>query len=127
MRKHIGFVLPHGKMISKTNIEREKDMKLKMTVITLAALLAAGLIVRAEEKAAAPKDTYPLKTCVVSDEDLGDMGDLVKYTYKSQDGKEREVRFCCRKCIKKFEKDPATYLKKLDEAEAKAKQAGAAK
>ena len=126
MRQHERFVLPHGKVISKTNIEREKEMKIKLTVLTLAALLAAGLVVRAEEKAAAaPKDTYLLKTCVVSDEELGGMDDMVKYTYKSADGKEREVRFCCKKCIKKFQKDPAPYLKKLDDAEAKAAKADA--
>ena len=98
-------------------------MKKRMTVITLAALLAAGLVVRAEEKAAAPKDNYPLKTCVVSDQDLGDMGDPVKYTYKAADGKETEVQFCCKKCIKKFQKDPETYLKKFNDAVAKAKTA----
>ena len=98
----------------------ERDRARAQGVITLAALLAAGLIVRAEEKAAAPKDTYPLKTCVVSDEELGSMDEMVKYTYKGADGKEREVRFCCKKCIKKFQKDPEPYLKKLDEAAAKA-------
>lgn len=102
-------------------------MKIKMTVITLAALLAAGFVVRADEKAAAPKDTYPLKTCVVSDEDLGDMGDAVKYTYKGADGKDRLVEFCCKKCIKKFQADPEKYLKKLDAAEAAAKAKSDAK
>jgi hypothetical protein len=74
-----------------------------------------------KEGGAAPaKDDYPLKTCVVSDEELGGMGDVVKYTHKTPDGKEREVRFCCKKCIQKFEKDPAKYLKILDEAAARA-------
>lgn len=56
---------------------------------------------------------YPLKTCVVSGDALGgDMGDPVIYKYKG-----REIRFCCKNCVKDFEKDPAKYLKKLDDAE----------
>jgi hypothetical protein len=95
-------------------------MKTKLTILTLAALLAVGLIVRAEDKKAeAAKDTYPLKTCVVSGEDLGAMDDLVKYTYTAPDGKSREVRFCCKDCIKKFKKDPEKYLKMIDDAAAK--------
>jgi hypothetical protein len=34
----------------------------------------------------------------------------------------REVRLCCKDCLKDFKKDPAKYMKKLDEAEAKAKK-----
>ena len=101
-------------------------MKIRMTIVTLAALLAVGLVVRAEDKkpdatTEAAKDTYPLKTCVVSGEDLGDMGDVVKYTYKDAAGGEREVRFCCKKCLKKFSANPEKYLKMIDDAAAKAK------
>lgn len=100
-------------------------MKTRMTIVTLAALLAVGLVVRAEDKkpdapAAAAKDTYPLKTCVVSGDELDSMGDVVKYTYKDAAGGEREIRFCCKKCIKKFTANPDKYLKILDEAAAKA-------
>jgi hypothetical protein len=64
------------------------------------------------------KKPYPLTTCVVSGEKLGgDMGDPYVFT---QNG--REVRLCCKSCLKDFKKDPAKYLKKLDEAEAKAKK-----
>ena len=34
----------------------------------------------------------------------------------------REVRFCCKGCLKDFKKDPAQYLKKLDDAEKAAKK-----
>lgn len=70
-------------------------------------------------QAAPDKDAYPLDTCVVSGEKLDSMDDLVKYAYKTPDGKEREVRFCCKGCIKKFKKDPEKHLKILDEAAAK--------
>ena len=66
------------------------------------------------------KASYPLTTCVVSGESLagGDMGAPIDYVYK-QDGKpDRLVRFCCKMCVSTFKKDPAKYLKVIDEAAA---------
>jgi YHS domain-containing protein len=95
--------------------------------IALAALLAAGLTttLRAEDKPAAPaaekaaaaKEDYPLTTCVVSGEKLGEMGDPYVLQYEG-----KTVKFCCKDCVKKFKKDPAKYLAKIEEA-AKAKAA----
>ena len=66
---------------------------------------------------------YPLKTCVVSDEEIGgSMGEAIDFIYQ-QDGKpDRLVRFCCKDCEKDFLKEPAKYLKLIDEAAAKAKK-----
>ncbi len=89
----------------------------------LAGALAVPLAVRAADSKPA-KDTYPLTTCVVSDEKLGEMGKPVIFIYKDPKIKNdpgREVRFCCPDCVKDFKKDPAKYLKKIDEA-AKAKK-----
>lgn len=61
---------------------------------------------------------YTLKTCVVTDEKLGEMGDPFVYAYKG-----REIKFCCKGCLKDFNKEPAKYIKKIEEAEAKAKKA----
>ena len=58
---------------------------------------------------------YPIETCVVSDEPLGDQP--VDYIYRN-----RLVRFCCKGCRGDFLKDPDAYLTKLNEAVA-AKQA----
>ena len=70
-----------------------------------------------DQKLAGKLIPYPLKTCVVSGEKLGgDMGGPVLYSYKG-----REIKFCCKDCRKDFDKDPAKYVKKLEEAEAKAK------
>lgn len=55
--------------------------------------------------------TYPLKTCVVSDEALGGMGEPYDKLYGTH-----LVRFCCSSCPETFEKDPAPYLKKIDDA-----------
>ena len=49
------------------------------------------------------KASYPLDTCVIRDSKLGEMGEPVDYVYKG-----RLVRFCCKGCIKAFEKDPET-------------------
>ena len=57
------------------------------------------------------KERYPLKTCVVSGQELGSMGDPVDKVYKNQ-----LVRFCCAGCTNTFEKDPAKYTKKIDAA-----------
>lgn len=54
-------------------------------------------------------DPYPLATCPVSGEKLGEMGDPVIRIY---DG--REIRFCCEKCVPKFEADQEGYLKKIN-------------
>jgi len=68
---------------------------------------------------------YPLTTCVVSGDKLeaGDMGPPINYVYKEEGKPDRLVRFCCKGCIKKFKKDPAKYLKEIDDAAA-AKAAG---
>jgi hypothetical protein len=63
---------------------------------------------------AAPKKSYPLEACVVSGEKLGAMGNPVVLEYGG-----REVRLCCPACIDKFKREPAKYLKSLDEAEKK--------
>ncbi len=64
--------------------------------------------------------TYPLQTCVVSGDKLGGMGNPVDYVHEG-----RLVRFCCSGCIATFKKDPSKYLKKIDDAAAKAKTGGA--
>jgi hypothetical protein len=66
------------------------------------------------------KAAYPLDTCVVSEEKLegGDMGAPVDFVYKQEGKPDRLVRFCCKNCIKKFNKEPAKYLKIIDAAAA---------
>lgn len=51
---------------------------------------------------------YPLKTCVVTGNDLGSMGDEQRIVYQGQ-----EVKFCCTPCVEKFKKNPEKYLAKL--------------
>jgi len=55
-------------------------------------------------------DAYPLKTCPISGEEFGGMGDPIVKLY---DG--REVKFCCQMCVPKFEKDLKASFAKLDQ------------
>ena len=57
------------------------------------------------------KPFYALETCPVSGEKLGGMGKPVDRIYKN-----RLVRFCCSGCVESFEKDPARYIAKINEA-----------
>jgi YHS domain-containing protein len=92
------------------------------TAVLLAGLLAGVPAARALDttnNTAAPSAAkavkakpYPLKTCIVSGEKLGEMGDPVILIYKGQ-----EMKFCCNGCVKDFKKNPDKYLKKLAEAE----------
>ena len=61
----------------------------------------------AAEAAATP---YPLDVCLVSGEELGSMGEPVAIVHEG-----RQIKFCCDKCLPKFEADPAQYLSKLDQ------------
>lgn len=81
----------------------------KLTTFLAAAILGlAGVAHAADEKPA-----YPLTTCIVSGEGLDEMGKPYVFTYEGQ-----EIQLCCKDCKKKFDKDPAKYMKKLEAAKA---------
>jgi hypothetical protein len=91
-------------------------------LIFLAGVLAAPVCRAADDATTKPKP-YTLRTCIVSGEKLGgDMGDPYVFIYKDPKVKNdpgHELKFCCKSCLKDFNKDPAGFIKKLDEAEAK--------
>lgn len=106
-----------------------------LAILALGAVLAAtpcianaaeAPVVVAAESAAAVA-AYPLTTCVISGDKLeaGDMGPIIEYTHKEAGKVDRLVRLCCKGCVKEFKKDPAKYLKIIDDAAA-AKAKGAA-
>ena len=78
------------------------------------ALTALASTAVAQEKKETAKP-YPLETCIVSDEKLGEMGKPVVFTHEG-----REIKLCCKSCRKDFDKDPAKFIKKIEEAEKKA-------
>jgi hypothetical protein len=60
-------------------------------------------------------DPYPLDTCIVAGEKLG--ADAVTVVLKDQKDpvqEGRQLKFCCQKCVAKFEANPGEYLAKLD-------------
>jgi len=93
------------------NLNTMKILKPFIVAVLLASFAAAPLVGFSKDKDAKP---YPLTTCVVSGEKLGEMGKPYKFTHEG-----REIQLCCKSCLKDFKKDPAKYVKKLDEAEAK--------
>jgi hypothetical protein len=78
----------------------------------VAGLIAGGSALAADKK----KETkpYPLQTCVVTDEKLGEHGKPYVFSHEGQ-----EVKLCCKSCLKDFKKDTAKYTKKIQDAEKK--------
>jgi hypothetical protein len=105
------------------------------TLLSLGVFLAVPAFAQATaDKKAAPAPTpaesaliakaradYPLKTCLVSDEPLGSMGEAVAHVHRAAGKPDRVVFVCCEGCIDDFKQDPAKYLKKVDDAAAKTK------
>jgi hypothetical protein len=90
---------------------------MKPILFTLALLIVpAFAAVSSPEKVDASKSKdsataakpYPLKVCIVTDNDLDSMGDESSFIHEGQ-----TVKFCCPPCEKKFLKNPARYLAKL--------------
>jgi YHS domain-containing protein len=77
------------------------------------ALIFTPILAAADNEAPAKKAAkpYPLTTCLVSGEDLGEMGEPYVVDHEGQ-----EIKFCCKDCAKSFNKDPDKYLKKLAES-----------
>lgn len=85
-----------------------------LLLVASLALLAAG------DPPAAPARVgyaWPLPTCIVSGEPLGDKP-VVKVLEDAKDPSVngREVRFCCEKCAATFDANRAKYLKDADAA-----------
>ena len=89
-------------------------MKTLSRTLILAAILGAGFISAADSKDTGVPATYPLKKCVVSNEDLGEMGKPVKVTHEGTD-----VYLCCKSCIKKFNQEPAKFVAQVKAAQKK--------
>jgi YHS domain-containing protein len=89
---------------------------------TVKSIMIAGLTLaataltssaRADTSTNAPVKPDKLATCPVSGEKLDSMGKPYVFAYQGQ-----EVKLCCSGCKKDFDKDPAKYLKKIQDAAA---------
>ena len=81
-------------------------MKTIMTLVA-SAFLASCAGTATTATTAGDVKPYTRNTCIVSDNKLGSMGTPIAKVYGDQ-----EVKFCCKPCIAKFEKDPQKYLAK---------------
>jgi YHS domain-containing protein len=95
---------------------KQFNRTVKSIMIAGLALAATALTstARADTSTNAPAKPDRLTTCPVSGEKLGgDMGKPYVFVYQGQ-----EVKLCCSGCKKDFDKDPAKYLKKIQDAAA---------
>jgi YHS domain-containing protein len=64
---------------------------------------------------------YPLDFCLISGNDFGEDPDMIPYTHVYEG---TTIKFCCKPCLPKFEKNPEKYMADLkEEIEALAKEA----
>ncbi len=105
------MALPAGKTVEFVNAGRlyrlcsaECGAEIKKDAAKFTAKVDAAVI-------AAQKASYPLQVCPVSGEKLGGMGEPVEYVAGT-----RLVRFCCKSCIKEFEKDSTATMATIDAA-----------
>lgn len=103
--KHVDFVV-RGRMVRTCCDHCQADVVKDPTD----AFKKIDAAVIAEQKAG-----YPLTTCPISGEKLGDKA--IDKVYGT-----RLVRFCCDKCAAEFDKDPKTTMTKVDEAYIKAQK-----
>ena len=85
-----------------------------ITGVFVAPLTTWAADKKAEKKAGATKP-YPLTTCIVADDKLDK--DAVAFDYQG-----RQYKLCCESCRKDFDKEPAKFVKKLEDAEKKLKK-----
>lgn len=73
---------------------------------------SAEIIAKLDAQAiAAQMANYPMVKCIISDEELGGMGEPLDMIHEG-----RLVRLCCEGCVKSFKKDAERYFGKIDAA-----------
>ena len=92
-----------------------KPLPARAAAIMALGLLSPALVTVAADKKPKP---YPLDTCIVSDEKLGADPAMKPHTFVHEG---REVKLCCKSCLKDFKKDTAKFIAKIEAAEKKAK------
>jgi hypothetical protein len=75
---------------------------------------SAGIASLESQIIASQKESYPLRTCIISGHELGGMGEPVEYVHGNS-----LVRFCCAACIEPFEKGAVKFLAQIEAARAK--------
>lgn len=81
------------------------------TISILIAALAAAVVTSCSATGGTVKTgvkPYTSNMCVLTDNELGSMGPVITKVYGN-----REVKFCCQPCVKKFERNLDENLSKL--------------
>jgi hypothetical protein len=89
-----------------------KTLKTLTAVLSITALSSLASLAADTPSKTDKAKSYPLTTCVVSGEKLGEMGAPYVLTHEG-----REVKLCCKSCLKDFNKDSAKFVKKIEAAE----------
>ena len=91
-----------------------KTLKHLAVAALIVGFLAAPLTTWAADKKAEKNSPavkpYLLKTCIVAGDKLDQ--DAYVFVYQS-----RQIKLCCDGCKKDFDKEPAKFIKKLEDAE----------
>jgi YHS domain-containing protein len=113
-----GFCIARRSMLCMNDkiMKTLKNLSLICLLSSLALLPLAVSAADAKADAQAEAKPYPLKTCPVSGEKFG--GDMGKPYIMAYEG--REIKLCCKGCVDDFNKNAASYIKKIDAAEKKA-------
>jgi len=85
-----------------------KSLKSLLLIGSLAALFAGCQTHDHGAASTGDAKPYPLKTCIVSDEKLGSMGDPIVDVYNGQ-----QIKFCCKSCVADFKKEPQKFMAKI--------------
>ena len=103
-----------------------KERVMKPVLVLFAALALASCATKPKEETAPPQapakkekiakkppkpKAYPLTTCLVTQDGLDDMDERIKIVHEGQ-----TFEFCCKPCLKKFNKNPGKYVKALQKA-----------
>ncbi len=94
-----------------------KNLKYILAIVLIVSIVAVAVTAHADDSTNAPVKPYPLNTCLVCGMELGLMGKPCVFVYKGQ-----EIKVCDKSEEADFDKDPAKYMKKLADAEAKLKK-----
>jgi len=100
----------------RTTMKQLKNLAAILLAMSVLAGPFAGLAGEQNAQTKPKPKPYILKTCPVSGGKLGAMGDPYVFEYKG-----REIKLCCKGCLKEFNKNAAKYIKQIEQAEAKEK------
>ena len=99
-----------------------KNITLTAITLFVSFFFASCVTTNSGDDSKAAVKPYPLNTCLVMDSSLDQLGRPKRKVYKGQ-----EMKFCCTRCVKAFNKNPDFYLDKLTKATAPAEATGAEK